>query len=298
MTGEKESIVVLGMFDGVHIGHAALFAAAKALSRETQLITIAYTFKNHPLELVPGAKPPKLLLDVEERKDIILSLGIDKVVTDEFNRELCDMEAEDFIKMLISRFSVKHVIAGFNYTFGRHGVGNTEALFEFGKRYGFDVHVIEPVMYKGEVVSSSRIRRCIESGDVESANAQLTRNFTIKGTVQFGRQVGRTIGFPTANIKNETDRPVPLYGVYATRAHIDGKIYMGVTNVGNNPTFDLNELSIETHIFDFDENIYGKAVEIEFLSFIRKQMRFLSVDDLKSQIAEDKKRAIQIHSAT
>lgn len=297
MTEEKGGIVVLGMFDGVHIGHAALFAAAKALSRENGLRTIAYTFKNHPLELISGAKP-KLLLDEEERKNTMLSLGVDTVVMDEFDRELRDMEAEDFIKMLMSRFFVKHIIAGFNYTFGRLGAGNTEALFEFGKKYGFGVHVVKPVMYNGEVVSSSRIRSCIENGDIESANAQLTHNFTIKGTVVRGRRVGRMIGFPTANIKNETDRPVPLYGVYATRVHMDGKTYMGVTNVGNNPTFDLDELSVETHIFDFDEDIYGKMIEVEFLSFIRKQTRFLCVDDLKSQITKDKKRASQIHSST
>lgn len=287
--------VVLGMFDGLHAGHLRLLEIANNIKREYGTETLVYTFDNHPMTITLKAAPP-LLLDTEERTELLLLNGADKVVTDVFDEKLCSTEAAAFAAMLGRRFNAKHVVVGFNYTFGKGGRGDAKLLAMLGRESGFTVHIADSVLYEGEVVSSTRIRRLIENGDVEKANAMLTRNFTMKGVVRKCRQVGSKIGFPTVNIRNDAKRPLPLFGVYATRLHLDGRVYNGITNVGTNPTFGDNELSVETHVFDFNEDTYGKTVVIEFLSFIRPQKRFETVEALKHQIQSDKEAVIKLQT--
>lgn len=292
---EKQTVVVLGTFDGVHKGHAALFDMAVKLAEKYDLETVVYTFSNSPSELF-SSQPVKLLCSAQEKAKIIRSYNIDRVEMDVFTKELCNTSCRDFAQMLKNRFNIKYAVAGYNYTFGTKASGNIELLRELGYEYGFEVAEAAPVLYKGKPISSTRIRQCIENGELEDANAQLGRCFSMTGEVKRCRQIGRTIGFPTVNIVNEIGYPILPYGVYATRVNTDGRIFNGVTNVGNNPTFGSFGLTVETHIFDFNEELYGKQITVEFIKYLRAQQRFDSVDELVKQISTDKSLAIKIHS--
>lgn len=289
----KAKIVVLGMFDGMHTGHASLFFAACSIKKECNLDILAYTFRNHPAELIRGKKP-KLILTNKEREQMLYAAGASEVVMDEFTHELSAMSADDFAQMLKTRFCAHTVVAGFNYTFAKEGKGTPEILVGLGKKYGFSVHISDPVLYLGEPVSSTRIRRAVEQGDVCSANAMLGYPYRMSGVVERCKQIGRTIGFPTANIRNCDGKPLPLFGVYLTRVKLGERTFFGVTNVGTNPTFGENDISVETHIFDFCEDIYGEYIQVKFLQFIREQKRFSSVDELKMQIDSDCKTALSL----
>ena len=280
------NIIVLGMFDGVHIGHAQLFSKARALKAEYNMPITAYTFQNHPIEFITGEKVASILTNTERISKLYKS-GADKVIAEEFSYDMCNMSAESFAQMLKSCLGAEHLVVGFNYTFGKDSAGTPEVLCKLGKKYGFAVHVTEPVMYGGEVVSSSRIRQAISNGNMKDTNIMLGSNFMMSGTVVRCREVGRQMGFPTANIKNSDNKPTPLFGVYATRTYINSKVHNSITNVGTNPTFGEMELSVETHIFDFDEDIYDKQISVEYVDFIRKQRRFASMNDLSAQINED-----------
>ena len=282
----SESIVVLGMFDGVHLGHARLFSIAQEIKKNTGYQILAYTFKNHPSELITGRQTDFILTN-SEREEKLNRVGADKIIFDTFDRRICLMSAEDFGRILKERFNAAHVVAGFNYSFGYQGSGNVDLLKRLGEKYGYCVHVAEPVMYDNQVVSSTRIRQEIAKGNIRSANIMLNDSFCMSGLVEKCRQVGREIGFPTANIRNTQRKPLPLFGVYATRTKIDGEAYDSITNVGTNPTFGKADVSIETHIFDYSSNIYGKYIEVDFIDFIREQKCFTSVSELVKQIGSD-----------
>ena len=282
-------IVVLGMFDGVHTGHEALFDIAREIQERTRLCICVCTFKNHPIELITGEKVP-LLMTVKEREERMKALGADEVVFDDFTESIRDMDCTGFVKMIKSRFDANYVIAGYNYTFGRGGTGDAQLLKSLGEKNAICVEIVQKVMYNGEAVSSSRIRNAIKSGDITQANEMLHTHFCISGIVEYGRQVGRQLGYPTANIRNTEGKVLPKMGVYASYVHIDGKTYKGITNVGTNPTFGEFDTSIETHILDFDEDIYGKRITVSFLSFVREQKKFSGMTELKEQIDADTKK--------
>ena len=278
-----DKTVILGMFDGVHIGHAALFDIAKSIRSEKKCV---FTFKNHPAEFITGRKIP-LLLTEKERMTKLRAMGADEIIAADFDESLCATSPENFALMLKKRFGAKDVVAGFNYTFGAKGAGNANDLISFGRKFGFDVHIADPVTYGDEPVSSSRIRAAIRIGDIESANAMLGDSFSVSGIVEKGRQVGRKMGFPTANIRNSQGKALPLLGVYVTQTHLGKRVLESITNVGTNPTFGAMDVSIETHIKDFDEDIYGREIKVEFLHFVRGQRVFASMDELKEQIGKD-----------
>lgn len=290
---KEKTTVALGFFDGVHIGHAQLIRKTLEISEKTHTIPIVYTFLNHPMSIYAKENKPRLILTNEERFFAIKALGISNIVADNFNENLCNTPPLDFILALKERLNFNTVVAGFNYTFGKRGAGNTEKLLEIGREYGFAVERIAPVIYMGETVSSTRIRNAIENGAIEIANNMLTSPYRIAGRVIPNRQVGRRLGFPTANIVDIGDKVVPKFGVYATRVYVDGDVYLGVTNVGNNPTFGNQPFSIETYIIDFNENIYDKGITVEFHEWLREQRKFEDINELKTQIAIDKAQAIK-----
>lgn len=284
----RKKTVILGMFDGVHMGHAALFDIARKLREEQDAMILVYTFRNHPTELLNGNSVP-LLLTENERMEKLCRMGADDITADEFTAEICDMPPEQFAQTLKTRFSADNVVAGFNYTFGRGGLGKARDLISFGQKFGYDVYIADPVMYDGDIVSSTRIRNAIAQGDVSAANAMTGEAFCMSGCVERCRQVGRTMGYPTANIRNTDKKVLPLFGVYATRTHIGERTLGSITNVGTNPTFGEFSVSIETHILDFDEDIYDKNIKVDFLKFVRGQRKFDSIDELKAQISSDTK---------
>ncbi len=278
------SVIALGMFDGVHIGHRELIRTALRISTETGCRPIAFTFLNHPSELFGSL--PRLLTTSDERISTLKSLGID-VEAVRFDASMANTPPADFAAMLVNEHGMKHAVMGFNYSFGARGAGNAETMRELGKAFGFESSIVLPVKLNGVTVSSSRIRKLIESGDLEDANILLGAPYAITSHIVGSRKIGRSMGFPTANLKDIRDKVLPKSGVYVTHANINGKTMQSLTNVGNNPTVGGIETTVETHILNFSGDIYGKALRVEFLKWLRDDRKFPSVPDLAAQINED-----------
>lgn len=283
------AVVALGMFDGVHIGHRALLAAAAADAKALGAAPAVYTFANHPMDVLGGCV--RLLSSTRERNMLIRSLGIDELVSEPFTRELAMLSPEAFVDALQARWDVRALAVGYNYTFGERGLGTPETLEAFGRARGFAVRVVPPVLYEGEPVSSTRVREAVERGDMPFAEAMLARKYTLSGKVVQNKRIGRRIGFPTANIEADPRRVIPKEGVYAAYAYVGGAAYRAVTNIGTNPTVHGDKLTIETHILDFDQDIYGADLTIAFRFFLRGETAFAGVAEMRQQIAEDVQRA-------
>lgn len=280
-----KTALALGMFDGMHIGHKKLIETTVLLAQHSGLTPAVYTFSNHPQSLF-GGKVARLTTN-EEREGIIKKLGIERIVQAEFVMSIASLSPEAFIDMLIREFDPAVIAVGFNYTFGKGKKGDAELLQKIVFKHGISVVVVPPVVFAKKPVSSTRIRECIEKGDVESAQLMLARPYTLTGTVIENRHIGRTIGFPTANFEPDDSRAIPADGVYISMALVDGSIIPSVTNIGISPTVDAKRRTVETHIIDFDGDIYGKELKVFFVKRIRPVKQFSSLDELKAQIAED-----------
>ena len=286
------AVVALGMFDGVHIGHKALISRAVEEANVLRAEPAVFTFSNHPMDVLGGSV--KLLSSMKERNAMIRALGVQELVSEPFTCELAALEPEAFVDLLQARWDVKAVVAGYNYTFGSRGLGTPETLERIGKERGFRVLVVPPVLYEGEPVSSTRVREAVERGDVALAGALLGRMYSLSGRIIRNKRIGRRIGFPTANIEPEERRVLPPDGVYATIAYVRGAAYRAVTNIGTNPTIEDGKLGIETHLLDFDADIYGEVLTVAFHSFLRGEIKFDSVEELKEQIKLDVQKAAAI----
>lgn len=287
------SYVALGSFDGLHSGHLSLVNKIIELANENKGKSIVYTFKNHPRTLIKGATPPKLLMDNESKEEILEALGVDLIYFEEFNEEYMKLTPEGFIKYLCEKFKVKGIVIGFNYRFGYKNVGNIEMLKELSTKYGYELYVMEPCNYEDEVISSTRIRNELLSGNVDKAMKMLNRPYCIKGKVVHGKKLGRAIGFPTANLDYSKEALIPKKGVYYTNVQWQGKIYKGITSVGNNPTVNGDKLTIETYILDFNNDLYGHNIKVYFIKKIRDEKKFNSIDDLVIQLKKDKYYALE-----
>lgn len=287
------SYVALGSFDGLHSGHLSLVNKIIELANENKGRSIVYTFKNHPRTLIKGTTPPKLLMDNESKEEILESLGVDLIYFEEFNEEYMKLTPEGFIKYLCEKFKVKGIVVGFNYRFGYKNIGNIEMLKELSTKYGYELYVMEPCNYENEVISSTRIRNELFNGNVDKAMKMLNRPYIIKGKVVHGKKLGRTIGFPTTNLDYSKEILIPSKGVYYTNVEWQGKIYKGITSVGNNPTVNGNKLTIETYILDFNNDLYGHNIKVYFIKKIRDEKKFNSIDDLVIQLKKDKNYALE-----
>jgi len=283
-----KNAVALGFFDGVHIAHQKIISSAVGYARENALTPIALTFDKSPLEILAPKKVSYLTTNLQ-KENLIASIGA-KTQYLKLSKELLDMSARDFIlEILIKRYNIKYAVCGYNYRFGKNGNGNTDMLRSFGEKYGFLVKVCDCITKNGESVSSSKIRSLIECGSIAEANMLLGRSFFIEGNVCEGKHLGRTIGFPTANIFLEDLTVIPKKGVYKTLVTFEGKRFQAITNTGVNPTVGGERLRTETYIPDLSENLYGKKLMIEFLDFIRPEIKFENIKQLKNQIIEDLK---------
>ena len=290
MEGRNQTVVALGMFDGMHLGHRALIARAVRLAQEHCATAAAYTFANHPLEVL--GRPVRLLSAAGEREALLRACGAEELRMERFTRALADMPPEAFIEKLNAMWALCGIVVGFNYSFGKGGAGTPELLAQAGRRYGYFTEVLGPVEYRGAPVSSTRIRLALEEGDVSSAAEMLARPYALSGKVVANRRIGRRIGFPTANILLADGRALPKDGVYASRARIVGGAgYPAVTNIGTNPTVNGAALSVETHLIGYEGDLYGSRLTVEFLKRLRDEIRFDSVEALKRQIALDTERA-------
>lgn len=285
------AVVALGMFDGVHLGHRALIEQTVAEANRLGAKPVVFTFSNHPMEVLGGGV--RLLSSIPERDDLLRALGAEEVYSVAFTRELAALSAEQFIDLLLERWDVRALVVGYNYTCGVRGSGTPETLAEIGKTRGFSVLVVPPVLLEGASVSSTRVREALEQGDVELARRMLKRRYTLAGTVIENRRIGRRIGFPTANIAPEENRVIPKDGVYATIACVNGADYRAVTNIGTNPTVHGDHLTIETHMIDFDQDIYGERLTVAFRRYLRGELMFSNLEELKDQIRRDISQAAE-----
>lgn len=281
--------VGLGNFDGLHIGHMALINTLIRESRLNGLASIVYTFTKHPENILRKKLITPLLLTEKKKIDLLSEICLDYLYFDQFNEEFSRLSPEEFVKdILINRLHIKLAVVGYDYKFGYKGQGDIQLLKELGKKYCFRVIVIPAIKCDNEIISSTKIRQSIINGQLETSYKLLGRNYSITAEVVSGRRIGNTIGFPTANIHPERFLVLPANGVYITKTLLDGKLYNSMTNVGFNPTFeDIKEKNVETHIIDFNQDIYGKKIEVFFLKKIRDEIKFDNVDCLKNQISID-----------
>jgi len=288
-----ETYIALGSFDGVHLGHINLIKKTVELSLFNKCKSMVFTFKNHPLTIIKPEYAPKLLMTNDVKVSILESIGIDLVNLVEFNNEFMRYSPTEFITKLVYFYNVKGIIVGFNYKFGYKNSGNIKLLERLSKKLKFELHIVEPVMFNNEIISSTRIRTLISEGNIKTANKMLIKPYFLEGLVIKGKQIGRTIGFPTINFYLESMILFPKIGAYLTTAQIKGKIYKGITNIGINPTFNGERLSIETYIIDFNEDIYGEKVKLFFVKWMRDEIKFDSKEELIAQLELDKVYAIK-----
>ncbi len=284
-----KTVLALGMFDGMHIGHKKLIETAVRLAKKEGLEAAVYTFSNHPQALF-GAKVPRLCSN-EERLAIMRRLGVERIELAPFTRELASLSPERFLDLLAEKMQPHTLVAGFSYTFGRNKSGNTEILTRLALKRGIGAAVIPPVSFANKPVSSTRIRELIEKGDVQNAQLMLGRTYTLSGEVVENSRIGRTIGFPTANILPDPSRALPADGVYISMARVGGDMLPAVTSIGMNPTVGGKRRMIETHIFDFNSDIYGSTIEVFFVKRLRGVMEFSDLEELKTRIESDSKKA-------
>ena len=290
----QSQVVAIGNFDGVHLGHRSLFARATARAKKFGLQAAALTFRPHPLKLLFPDRRIFLITSYERKADLIASCGIDNLVLAPFDHQFADLTANDFVEnVLVRHLGAAVVIVGDNYTFGRNREGSLNRLQELGRKHGFKVEVASPCLVDGELVSSTKIREAIMQGKIERASRFLGRSCAIVGRVVRGKGRGRGIGFPTANLVSEVEL-YPAEGVYAVWAEYDGKRHMGVVNIGYNPTFADTGLTVELHILDFDENLYGQDLKVIFVKHLRKEKTCSGIEELRQLIASDVRDARQI----
>ena len=282
------SCLALGMFDGVHIGHQKVILDAVKKSGKIDAISAVVTFSKHP-QNITARTPTLLITSLEDRLAILEEIGVQTTIVLDFDEKLSRLSAENYLqKYLIDGLNAKSISVGYNHHFGEQKRGNIEFLEKQSEHYGYQLSVIPPISIDGQIVSSSVIRELLSFGNVYQASKLLGRPFAIKGHVVKGKQRGRILGFPTANIKSEANIIVPAAGVYSGVVSIENTDYYTVVNIGIRPTFgDLTENLIEAHIIDFSGDLYDETIEISFLEKIRDEKKFNSLDELKSQIKLD-----------
>lgn len=283
--------IALGSFDGLHKGHLELVKKIVSLAQDNNSYSMVYTFRNHPRKIISLNSDIELLMNNSTKIHLLEELGVDEIVLKEFTKDLMKEPPEDFIKNLCTNYKVKGIVVGFNYRFGYKNKGDLELLKSLAKVYGYRLYVIEPLMVNNDVVSSTRIRNYLKDGCVEKAMELLERPYSLKGVVVGGKKLGRTIGFPTANLKVSEDMIIPKKGVYYTNVVINNKQFKGITSVGTNPTVNGEKITIETHILDFNRNIYDKELKLIFLERIRDEKKFDSIEKLVERLKKDKEYA-------
>ena len=285
----KNSYVALGTFDGVHRGHRVLINSAIEEAKKNGGISVVYTFLNHPLEIIAPERVPKMINTIDEKLRLLEEMGVDYVVLQTFDEKYAETSKEEFIdKILIEYLGAKEIFVGFNYTFAERGSGNVEYLRKVAPEKGIKLNEIKAIEYKGQVLSSTLIRKFILEGKIEEANMFLGRPFFISGEVEHGKKLGRVLGFPTANLK-VVNKVYPPFGIFGGTVLIEGEKekYNAVVNIGKNPTLKPGELSVEVHILDFNRDIYGKKIDVSIEKHLRDEKKFGSMEELRQGIGND-----------
>ena len=290
----KKSVVTIGTFDGVHIGHKKTLERIIFNAKKLNCESVVLTFFPHPRMVLQDDYVVQLLNTANEKKILLEKTGIDNLIIHPFSQEFSRLTAKEFVKeILVNQLNIRKIIIGYDHSFGRNRSANINDLIEFGKEYGFEVEQISAQEINDNAVSSTKIRNAILEGNINLANNYLGYNYFFSGVVVKGKQLGRTIGFPTANIKiNEDYKLIPKNGVYIVKSNYDKKIVFGLMNIGTRPTVEGTNQTIEVFFLDFDKAIYDESLTIEIIEFIRNEQKFDSLNDLKNQINEDKNFAL------
>jgi riboflavin kinase/FMN adenylyltransferase len=292
---DKKTILTLGTFDGVHIGHAAILKKLTQNTADGKFESAVLTFFPHPRMVLQGKSDLKLLNTINEKIDLLEKIGIENLIIHPFDANFSQLSAEEFVKtVLVDQLHIQKIIIGYDHRFGKNRTANIDDLTAFGLKYGFEVEQISAQEINDISISSTKIRTALENGEINLANEYLGYSYFLSGTVVKGKQLGRTIGFPTANIELEEEyKLVPKNGVYIVAAEIDRKSVYGMMNIGFNPTVQGEKRTIEVHFFDFDLDIYNRHIRVAILQRIRSEEKFESVEFLKIQLGKDKDFSIQ-----
>ena len=294
----KKTILTLGTFDGVHIGHKKILERITQNTENGKYESLVLTFFPHPRMVLQEKSEIKLLNTISEKSKLLEETGIENLVIHPFNESFSRLTAEEFVhSILVDQFHIQKIIIGHDHRFGRNRTANIDDLIAFGAEYGFEVEQISAQEIQDVSVSSTKIRKALDEGNIALANDYLGYPYFLSGEVVKGKQLGRTIGFPTANIHIEEDyKKIPKNGVYIVKTLIDNAAVFGMMNIGFNPTVNGEKQTIEVNLFDFDADIYGQKLEISLLEYIREEQKFGSVDLLKEQLNRDKNTALNFIS--
>lgn len=286
----KQAVVTIGTFDGVHIGHLKIISSLRKIADDIDGETVLLTFSPHPRIILFSDTDLKLINTKKEKIALLENAGIDHLIIHPFSREFSRLSSVEFVRdILVNKIAVSRLVIGYNHHFGRNREGSFEHLKSYGPTYGFEVEEICAQDVRDVHVSSTKIRKALEQGDIKSAKSYLTYDFPLTGIVVKGKHFGHQIGFPTANIKVlDENKLIPANGVYAVRVMVRGEQKKGILNIGVSPTIDGSEKTIEVHIIDFDQVIYGEQITILFDYWIRAEQKFESIDALKEQLMQDK----------
>lgn len=283
-----KTAVVLGNFDGIHRGHLLLINKAKEVAREEGIKTAVFTFEPHPSFVLTNRTPVDLIYLPSEKERVMSIEGIDYYIVLPFSKETASMLPQQFIEdIILKQMNAQIVIIGADYRFGKNRSGDFSTLVEYSRTHDFDVNVVHKLRFEDQDISSTWIRDEIKNGNLELANQLMNRPFFFSGEVMHGKRIGTTIGFPTANIIPHISKLLPPSGVYVSTVEVHGEIFHAITNVGSNPTVAGQAVTVEAHIFDFDEDIYGQDIYINLYSYLRSEKKFDGLEQLKQQIGND-----------
>lgn len=291
VTPAKETVLTIGVFDGVHLGHQHLMKQLREEAGKRGCLSGVITFRSHPRTVLSPGERVSCLSSLEERIERIRAQGVDIVLAISFTRELSQITAREFVELLMKHLRMKALVVGPDFALGRNREGNISFLKKLGREMGFGVTTVDPLKQGNRVVSSTAIRQALAEGDVATAARLLGRPFSLKGPVVRGTERGRRLGFPTANLAFQSDLAIPADGVYATRAYVSEIPRQAVTNIGTRPTFGEETRTIEVYILDFESNLYGQEIQIELIKRLRGEVRFASEEELKTQIKRDVEQA-------
>jgi len=293
---DKDTLLTIGVFDGVHLGHKHLISQLVGKAEQENLLSGVVTFRQHPQEVLhPDTRLP-FLTNLAEREKLLKNEGVDIIVPLTFAAETAQLSARDFIGLLRKHLGMRGMVIGPDFALGRKREGNADALCALGRELGFSVTVVPPVVIDGEIVSSTAIRKALSDGDVHRVRRLAGRGFSLRGPVVAGAGRGVALGFPTANLDIGPEQALPADGVYASWVNIDGEILPAMTNVGTNPTFGDKKRAVEVYIVDYQADLYRREIQVEFVERLRGEKRFDSVEELKKQMADDLKRGVAILS--